>query len=67
MRNTLKNVGNRLQRTVHTAVRSLAPFILEVGGLTLISAAAWTLTLSLGLLVAGLSCWVLQWRIRGAE
>lgn len=41
----------------------MGPAILEVAGLGLLSASAWTLHLAAGLAVAGLSCLVFAWRV----
>lgn len=47
------------------AVRVIGPVILDVSGLAFISAAAWVIALPLGLVISGLACFVLQWRLRG--
>jgi uncharacterized membrane protein len=39
-------------------------FLLVVAGLVLLTAAAWTVTLWLGLAVAGVSCLLLEWIVK---
>ena len=39
-------------------------FMLVVGGLALLSAAAWTLAMPAGLAVAGVSCLILEWVVK---
>jgi hypothetical protein len=45
-------------------LRVILRFLLIVAGLALISAAAWTVALWLGLTVAGLSCLILEWAVK---
>ncbi|MGW0587448.1 hypothetical protein [Streptosporangium sp. NPDC002607] len=44
-------------------LRPALPVILVIAGLALLSAAAWTLAVPAGLAAAGVSCWVLEWRL----
>jgi hypothetical protein len=45
-------------------LRVLLRFLLVVAGLALLTAAAWIVTLWLGLAAAGLSCLVLEWVVK---
>lgn len=49
---------------VSTATSRASEYVLTVAGLGCLSAAAWTVALSLGLVAAGLSCLVLEWRVK---
>lgn len=42
-------------------------FLLVVAGLVLLTAAAWTVTLWLGLAVAGVSCLLLEWIVKAGR
>lgn len=49
--------------TIRLIANRLRPVILAITGLTLLTAAAFTLNFTLGLAVAGLACWALEWRM----
>ncbi len=54
----------RSQAAVSRGVRLLFRLLLTITGLGLISAAAWVLWVPAGLVVAGLSCLVLEWAVK---
>lgn len=54
-------------KSVFTRLRPAIPVLLVIVGLALLSAAAWTLAVPAGLAVAGLSAFVLEWRITGGS
>jgi hypothetical protein len=63
----LSIAGRALSRSrlaTAAVLRVVLRFLLIVAGLTLISAAAWTVALWLGLTVAGLSCLILEWAVK---
>jgi hypothetical protein len=63
----LSILGRRLKasRLVTVAVaRLIFRFLLVVAGLGLLSAAAWTVAVPLGLAAAGVSCLVLEWAVK---
>jgi hypothetical protein len=49
------------ERAVSLLGRIRAPRLLDTTGLGLVTAAAWTVHLGLGLLVAGASCLAISW------
>lgn len=51
-------------RTVRLITLRVRPVILATTGLVFFTAAAWTVSMTLGLAVAGLACWVLEWRLK---
>lgn len=54
-----------MSNSVFSRLRPAIPVLLVVAGLALLSAAAWTVALPAGLAVAGVSAFVLEWRISG--
>lgn len=50
-------------RELGHAAGAAVPVSLSMAGLGLVTAAAWTVAMPLGLIAAGLSCWVAEWRI----
>ncbi|MGI5285159.1 hypothetical protein ACQEVF_17745 [Nonomuraea polychroma] len=54
-------------KSVFSRLRPALPVLLVIAGLALLSAAAWTLAVPAGLAVAGLSAFVLEWRITGVR
>lgn len=53
------------KNSVLSRLAPAVPVLLVIAGLALLSAAAWTLAVPAGLAVAGLSAFVLEWRIGG--
>jgi hypothetical protein len=53
-----------LIQTVRSIAQRAKPVILATTGLVFFTAAAWTVSMTLGLVVAGLACWVLEWRLK---
>lgn len=51
-------------QTVRLFVKRVKPVILATTGLVFFTAAAWTVSMTLGLAVAGLACWILEWRLK---
>lgn len=58
-------LARRLATATRTARERAAAAWLTAAGLGLITAAFWTWTLAAGLASAGISCLVMEWRIRG--
>lgn len=56
-----------MPNSVIARLRPAMPVLLVIVGLALLSAAAWTIALPAGLAVAGLSAFVLEWRITGGS
>lgn len=54
-----------MSKSVFSRLRPAVPVLLVIAGLALLSAAAWTLAVPAGLAVAGLSFFVVEWRIAG--
>lgn len=55
------------RKSVLARLTPAMPILLVIAGLALLSAAAWTIALPAGLAVAGLSAFVLEWRITGGS
>lgn len=55
-------LAGRTARALATATRRYG---FDAAGLTLLSTAAWTWTTTAGLAAAGISCLIMQWRVRG--
>lgn len=51
--------------TLGRAVCRAVPYVWAASGLALLSAAAWTIATPAGLAAAGLSCLIMEWRVRG--
>lgn len=56
-----------MPKSVLARLTPAMPILLVIAGLLLLSAAAWTLAMPAGLAVAGLSAFVLEWRITGGS
>ncbi|GAA1749491.1 hypothetical protein [Nonomuraea bangladeshensis] len=56
-----------MPNSVFSRVRPAIPVLLVIAGLALLSAAAWLFAVPAGLAVAGVSCFVLEWRITGGS
>ncbi|GAA2209330.1 hypothetical protein GCM10009850_047880 [Nonomuraea monospora] len=54
-----------MSKSVLSRLAPAVPILLVIAGLALLSAAAWTIAAPAGLAVAGLSAFVLEWRITG--
>lgn len=61
----MKTADRRTATTARAAVRRAAPYTWAAAGLTLLSAAAWTIATPAGLAAAGISCLIMEWRVRG--
>lgn len=59
--------GDDVSNSVFSRLRPAVPVLLVIAGLALLSAAAWTIALPAGLAVAGVSAFVLEWRITGGS
>lgn len=63
----LSILGRKLSRSrllTAAVLRLVLRFLLVVAGLGLLSAAAWTVAVPLGLAAAGVSCLVLEWVVK---
>jgi hypothetical protein len=65
-RRAVHALGRALAGAVHWVGHAVAEYALAVGGLATLTAAAWTVSASIGLLVAGVGLFVLEWRIKGS-
>lgn len=61
MKTTRTTIATAAGRTARRA----APYTWAAAGLTLLSAAAWTIATPAGLAAAGISCLIMEWRVRG--
>lgn len=61
----VKRAAYTAARSAGTAARRAAPYAWATTGLALLSAAAWTYTTTAGLAAAGISCLIMEWRVRG--
>lgn len=68
---TLVSIAGRAARqpwrAARTWLRQARSFVLDMAGLACLCAAGFVAHTVAGLVVTGLSCFVLQWRIREAE
>ncbi|MGR6923099.1 hypothetical protein ACU635_53345 [[Actinomadura] parvosata] len=56
-----------MSKSVLSRLAPAVPILLVIAGLALLSAAAWVIAAPAGLAVAGLSAFVLEWRITGGS